>query len=295
MAEHPLRTVTSLPGLELIAQIADELPVAVWVVSAPGGGLLYANRAFAALFGTGARADVSAARCAEVYGIRTRDGRVYPDGSLPFARVVGERAAVCVDDMVIHRPDGQCAFVRALGQPAFDAAGNVVRVTTAFVDVAPAAQAEPRLDEALADDRPRARVLIIDDDPKLARSIKALLEDAHDVEVETSAVRACARLLVEEPFDVVFCDLMMSDMTGMDLYDKVKATRPAEAGRIVFMTGGAFTARARAFLASVDNDCLDKPFVRADLLGVIASRLAERSEKGGSSEERAPPSTGGIG
>ncbi len=39
------------------------------------------------------------------------------------------------------------------------------------------------------------------------------------------------------------------------------------------MTGGAFTARAQSFLDGVDNPCLDKPFVRRELVAVIADRL----------------------
>ncbi|MGH7436086.1 MAG: ATP-binding protein [Polyangiaceae bacterium] len=120
----------------------------------------------------------------------------------------------------------------------------------------------------------RARVLIIDDDARLARSVKALLDDEHDVEVETSSPSALARLVGGERFEVVLCDLMMREMTGMDLYDKLRADKPEVARAFVFMTGGAFTARAQNFLDGVENPCLDKPFVRRELVAVIADRLA---------------------
>lgn len=141
------------------------------------------------------------------------------------------------------------------------------RPTPLHSDVAPAPDASER-----------KRVLVVDDDPRLARSIQVLLADTHDVDIETSASRACTRLLGDEVYDAVLCDVMMRDMTGMDLYEKLRAGRPAMAERIVFMTGGAFTARARAFLESVSNPCLDKPFVRADLVRAIASRAEPPDE-----------------
>jgi len=45
---------------------------------------------------------------------------------------------------------------------------------------------------------------------------------------------------------------------------------PKLAGRIVFMTGGAFTSRARAFLASVANQCLEKPLDMSKLRSFLA-------------------------
>ena len=46
---------------------------------------------------------------------------------------------------------------------------------------------------------------------------------------------------------------MMPGMTGMDLHEALATAAPASAARMVFLTGGAFTARAQAFLAEVPN------------------------------------------
>ncbi len=119
----------------------------------------------------------------------------------------------------------------------------------------------------------RARVLVVDDDARLARALKALLDDEHDVSVETSASSAYARLAGGERFDVVFCDLMMREMTGMDLFEKLGAAHPEATAPFVFMTGGAFTARAQTFLDRVENPCVEKPFARGQLLALIAKRL----------------------
>jgi CheY-like chemotaxis protein len=59
---------------------------------------------------------------------------------------------------------------------------------------------------------------------------------------------------------VIFCDLMMPGMSGIELYEHLRQSRPALARRIVFMTGGAFTRRAAEFLAATENRRVEKPF-----------------------------------
>ncbi len=116
----------------------------------------------------------------------------------------------------------------------------------------------------------RTRVLVVDDEPRIAKHVAAALA-GHDVVVVTSGQEASARLR-EENFDAVFCDLMMPDVTGMRVFEQVSAHDPKLAGRFVFMTAGAFTPQARAFLDQVPNPRLDKPFTAEqvqDLLGVV--------------------------
>jgi hypothetical protein len=53
---------------------------------------------------------------------------------------------------------------------------------------------------------------------------------------------------------------MMKGLTGMDVYAEARRRDPARAARLVFMTGGAFTSEARAFLADRDGASVEKPF-----------------------------------
>jgi len=54
--------------------------------------------------------------------------------------------------------------------------------------------------------------------------------------------------------------LIMPEMTGMDVYRAALQRATPLNDRIVFMTGGAFTQRARDFLESVPNLRIEKPF-----------------------------------
>jgi CheY-like chemotaxis protein len=68
---------------------------------------------------------------------------------------------------------------------------------------------------------------------------------------------------------VILCDLMMPDMTGMDLHAELARKLPEQATRMIFLTGGAFTPRAREFLDEVPNQRLEKPCDLGKLLALI--------------------------
>jgi PAS domain S-box-containing protein len=114
----------------------------------------------------------------------------------------------------------------------------------------------------------RARVLIIDDDDAVRRSLARMLTK-HDVVTCARGDEALALIVAGPSFDVIFCDLMMPFMSGAELFERVRATWPEVAKRMVFMTGGAFTATAREFLDQIDNLCLDKPFKPTDLRAIV--------------------------
>jgi len=46
---------------------------------------------------------------------------------------------------------------------------------------------------------------------------------------------------------------MMPDLSGIDFYGELARAGRGQERRVIFMTGGAFTARAREFLGAIDN------------------------------------------
>jgi two-component system cell cycle sensor histidine kinase/response regulator CckA len=105
----------------------------------------------------------------------------------------------------------------------------------------------------------RARVLVVDDEPALGTAFRRILR-GHDVAVVTRAREALDRLATGETFDIIFSDLMMPEMSGMDFFEEATRRFPTAAERMVFVTGGAFTPDATAFLARISNEHLEKPF-----------------------------------
>ncbi len=106
--------------------------------------------------------------------------------------------------------------------------------------------------------RGKLSLLVVDDEPVIARLIqKALVK--HDVTTANDGREAVA-LMGQHAYDVILCDLIMPEMTGMDVYRAALQRATPVHDRIVFMTGGAFTQRARDFLQSVPNLRIEKPF-----------------------------------
>jgi CheY-like chemotaxis protein len=119
----------------------------------------------------------------------------------------------------------------------------------------------------------RGRLLVVDDEPQIGNTLRLLLQPECDVVPITSAREALRRLASGEEFDLIFCDLMMPDMTGMDFHEQLRRISPKEAERVVFMTGGVFSARSRVFVETIKNRCIDKPFDIGQLMALIQERM----------------------
>ncbi len=111
----------------------------------------------------------------------------------------------------------------------------------------------------------RRKVLVIDDEPLILKLIQRALADHYDVTTKSSSLEAYSYLKAQNDFDIILCDLMMPEMTGMELFERVSETMPDLTEKFVFMTGGAFTPTAMEFLNTNMNKHLDKPFSSTDL------------------------------
>jgi CheY-like chemotaxis protein len=117
----------------------------------------------------------------------------------------------------------------------------------------------------------RGRVLLVDDEPHFASSLCKILQRRHDAEAVGSAGEALARITAGATYDAVLCDLMMPGMSGMELHATLAQRAPEQASRMIFLTGGAFTAQARAFLDAVPNARLEKPVDPPAVEALVAS------------------------
>lgn len=183
------------------------------------------------------------------------------------------------DPFFTTRPIGQGAglglaiahgIVRSLhGEIIVDSApdkGTTVQVS--FPVTRPATPSQPHSVEPPSP-RSRLRVLIIDDEPNLLSSLALLLSADHDTSSSSSGRGALSRFEANERFDVILCDLMMPEVSGIDVYDTLARTAPDQAQRMLFLTGGAFTHRAQEFLDRVPNPHLEKPFDLDELSTLI--------------------------
>jgi len=122
---------------------------------------------------------------------------------------------------------------------------------------------------------PRPRILVVDDEPLVGRAVKRVLADQSEVHCSTSAGEALA--LLRDPaqrFDLVLCDLMMPDMTGAQFRAALVGALPHMEHRLIFITGGAFTADMDQFLSQSSCTYILKPFDVPELRSLVADRLA---------------------
>jgi signal transduction histidine kinase len=121
--------------------------------------------------------------------------------------------------------------------------------------------------------RRRGKILVIDDESMILKAVFRVLSPQHEVITMEEGQKAFEQINAGERFDVILCDLMMPQMTGMELYDKISEVAQEQASRIIFFTGGAFTPMARDFLKKTPNLCIEKPFEIASLEKLINERI----------------------
>lgn len=135
--------------------------------------------------------------------------------------------------------------------------------------------------------RVRGRVLVVEDEQRLAQVLRAQLE-SWDTIVVHDARSAIALLADDRAWDAILCDVLLGDGTGFDVLEALRASSPALAARTVLMTGGAANARIEALLAGSGRPCLEKPFTVDALERALAKVILQDVSPSGAGS-RAPP------
>ncbi len=165
------------------------------------------------------------------------------------------------------------------GEITFDFTGT--RGTTVRVEFPPGPPGRERRSipappRTRTDETRRMRLLVVDDEPLVARALERSLRAMFDVTTASSGAEALARIAAEPAFDGLLCDLMMPTMTGMQLHEEILRRSPQLAEQMVFITGGAFTPEAQAFLERVPNARVEKPYEVASLRAVLREAMGMR-------------------
>jgi two-component system response regulator PilR (NtrC family) len=118
-------------------------------------------------------------------------------------------------------------------------------------------------------------LLIVDDEASL-RDFLSIVFEEEGWRVETAASLAAARIACakQEP-DLILCDLMLPDGSGIDLLREVKAAAPSVA--VIMITAHTSTKSAVEALKSGAFDYIAKPF-DIDELKIIVRNAVERKE-----------------
>jgi CheY-like chemotaxis protein len=183
----------------------------------------------------------------------------------PIGMGTGLGLSIC--HRIVTGLGGKIDFSSEVGQ------GSTFRVSLPIAEVAAQVEVRAPAPTATSGGR-RGSVLVVDDDVMLTHSVRRILTSEHDVREIHSADTAIDLFGTGERFDVVLCDIMMPQVTGLDFYAKLVEIDPKQASRVVFMTGGAFTPAARAFLDGAPNHRIEKPFDIQELRVLINGMVA---------------------
>jgi signal transduction histidine kinase/ligand-binding sensor domain-containing protein/ActR/RegA family two-component response regulator len=162
------------------------------------------------------------------------------------------------------------------GQITIDSApgrGCLVRVVLPPAD--PAAEPAPPLVPVTSDALPRRRrVLIVDDEPRVAQALERMLSTDYDLTLVSCGATAIDHITAGVRYDAIISDVMMPNMTGIELFDRLESLAPDQASRVIFLTGGVFTPQTQTRLEAAGNPQLHKPVGAHELRACIAKLLA---------------------
>jgi DNA-binding response OmpR family regulator len=116
----------------------------------------------------------------------------------------------------------------------------------------------------------RRRILVVDDEPYIGRIVQLKLEDGpYDVELALDGHSALAVLRSESTIDVILLDIMLPQISGLDVLAELRQLPHRRLTPVIMLTGkGQETDRARAAALGA-TDFLTKPFSPKKLLARI--------------------------
>ncbi|MFT3697765.1 MAG: response regulator [Kofleriaceae bacterium] len=219
------------------------------------------------------------------------EGQVSQNEIAIRTRAAGDRVEITIEDTgarvhgaVFSKHGDGAALGLALSQSILDSIGGTLAfdsrpgrtIATVTLSVGQGVSTEPL---PVADEAPVVRifdVLIIDDEVAVARAIARGLRPNRVTTVETGR-EGLALLAQGQHFDLILCDLMMPELSGMDVHDEIARTYPQVLVHLAFMSGGAFTERAKEFCARITLPFLDKPIDMKRLRAILEAQGVAQS------------------
>jgi signal transduction histidine kinase/FixJ family two-component response regulator len=128
----------------------------------------------------------------------------------------------------------------------------------------------------------RQRILIVDDELGPREALRMILKAHYDVSTARNGPEGLEQVR-QTPPDVVFLDIKMPGMSGMEVLKAIKQCDPGI--EVVMMTAYASLETAREAVAHSASDYLIKPFTKADVEKAVSKALARRAAQTGPHHE----------
>lgn len=121
----------------------------------------------------------------------------------------------------------------------------------------------------------RKKLLIVDDEPNIVISLEFLLEQAgYQVRVAHDGQQAWEAIQAQPP-DLVLLDVMLPQLSGFDVCQKIRETPALQSVRVVMLTAKGREVEVSKGLALGADAYISKPFSTQELLAQVRDLLAD--------------------
>ncbi len=147
------------------------------------------------------------------------------------------------------------------------------------IPIVAAGQAAPAAEAARpGSSGPRTRVLVVDDEPSIRALLTVLLQkQGHEVDA-VSEGEAAVKSVASRRYGVILLDVRMPDMSGLEVFLRIKEIAESIASRVIFITGDVMADETRGLLAKTGAPAIAKPFQADELLAAIEKILKGRAD-----------------
>ncbi len=119
------------------------------------------------------------------------------------------------------------------------------------------------------------RVLVVDDEPNIVLSLEFLMKKAgFEVEVARNGQEALAAI-ARQPPDVLLLDVMMPEMDGFEVCERLRADPRGRATKVVMLTARGRDSERQRGLALGADAYVTKPFSTRELVARVKAMLGE--------------------
>jgi DNA-binding NtrC family response regulator len=126
-----------------------------------------------------------------------------------------------------------------------------------------------------------ARILIVDDEPSLRRTLERALTNFHYQVVSVADPHSAYLMLDESRFDLVLLDLRLPQMAGDTFFLAIVRRWPRLLGRVILMSGDLPSHHPDWPAELVECPILSKPFTLdslVKLVGIVLAQAESRSD-----------------
>ena len=126
--------------------------------------------------------------------------------------------------------------------------------------------------EEVAQGKKKGHILVVDDDPRMLKVIRAHLKDEYDV---ASAVngKLALKFLEKRKTDLILLDYEMPGMKGPELFKTIKRNRELSDIPVIFLTGVGEVSKVQQVLEMKPQGYLLKPVDRSKLRDCVKKLL----------------------